>query len=231
MSLDNPIGEIIQWKPEWREHGTYTVIGVVKDMVKGSPFEPTHPSIIFLSDKDLDWLYIRINPHRSAGEAIPRIQKAFNEIIPSAPFDFVFTDDAFDNKFRSEERVGKLAGIFSVLAILISCSGLFGLASFMAERKTKEISIRKVLGASVSQLWRLLSTEYVILVLLSCLIAIPISSYFMKMWLDQYSYRITIGMPVYVFATLGAFAITVLTVSAQAIRTALKNPVDNLKCD
>lgn len=231
MGLQNPVGEFVTWHPEWHPGGTFKILGVVKDMVKGSPFEPTDPSIIFLTEKDQGWLYIKINPEVSASEALPKIQSVFTGLIPSAPFDYEFADEAYGAKFRSEERVGKLAGIFSFLAILISCSGLFGLASFVAEQRTKEISIRKVLGASVTNLWQLMSKEFMVLVIISCVIAIPLSSSFMEKWLQQYDYRTTIGWYVFVVAGIGAFVITLLTVSFQALKAALANPVDSLKTE
>ena len=146
LGLENPIGESLTWQPGGSERGTYKILGVVKDMVKGSPFEPTDPSIIFLTEDDLSNLYIRINPKISAHQALPEIQKVFKAIVPSAPFDYTFADEDYAAKFRAEERIGTLAAVFTGLAILISCLGLFGLASFVAEQRTKEIGIRKVLG-------------------------------------------------------------------------------------
>lgn len=231
MGLEDPVGELVTWHPTWREGGTFKILGVVRDMVKGSPFEPTDPSIIFLTEDDQRWLYIKINPTVSASEALPKIQSAFTRLIPSAPFDYKFADEAYGAKFRSEERVGNLAGVFSFLAILISCSGLFGLASFVAEQRTKEMSVRKVLGASIGNVWRLMSKEFIALVAISCVIAIPLSASFMEKWLQQYDYRTTIGWYVFGVAGIGALVITLLTVSFQAVRVALANPVDSLKSE
>jgi hypothetical protein len=231
MGIPNPVGELLTWAPEGNDRGTYKILGVVKDMVKGSPFEPTDPSIIFLSEKDEGWLYIRLREDAVASEAIPKIQSVFSSLIPSAPFDYTFSDDAYDAKFRSEERVGKLAGVFGFLAILISCSGLFGLASFMAEQRMKEISIRKVLGASIGNITRLMSNEFVLLVLISCAVAIPLSYYFMDQWLIQYDYRTSIGWEVFVVTGLIALIITLITVGLQSLKVALANPVKNLKTE
>jgi putative ABC transport system permease protein len=211
--------------------GTYKILGVVKDMVKGSPYEPTDPSIIFLSENDMQWLYIKIKPSVSAHEALSKIQSVIGGIAPSAPFDYTFADEAYRAKFLAEERIGKLATIFSTLALLISCLGLFGLASFVAEQRTKEIGIRKVLGASVANLWRMLSTDFVVLVLLSCLIATPISYYFLSDWLKSYEYRTEISGWVFVWSGLGAVFITLATVSFQAIKAAVANPVNSLKSE
>ena len=147
------------------------------------------------------------------------------------PFDYKFVDEEFGNKFREEERIGKLSSYFAVLAIFISCLGLFGMASFVAEQRTKEIGIRKVLGASVVNLWRLLSTEFFVLVLLSCIIAAPIAWYYLNNWLSNYDYRIEIKWQVFVLAALAALIITLLTVSFQAIKAAIANPVKSLRTE
>jgi ABC-type antimicrobial peptide transport system permease subunit len=152
-------------------------------------------------------------------------------LVPSAPFDYTFVDEAYQAKFRAEERIASLATFFSVLAILISCLGLFGLASFVAERRTKEIGIRKVLGASVADLWQMLSRDFVVLVIISCAIAIPLSYYFMTNWLQNYEYRTEISVLVFAAAGLGALLITLLTVSFQMLKAAFGNPVDSLRSE
>jgi ABC-type antimicrobial peptide transport system permease subunit len=198
-------------------------------MVKDSPFQSTRESIIFLSEEDEQWLFIRMKPTVSASEALPKIEKVFKSLIPSAPFDYTFADEDYKAKFQAEERVGKLAAVFASLAIFISCLGLFGLASFTAEQRTKEIGIRKVLGASVSNIWALLSKDFVGLVILACLIAGPIAWYFLSGWLENYEYRTTISLSVFALAGLSALLITLLTVSYQAIKAALANPVKTLR--
>jgi hypothetical protein len=227
LDLENPVGESLSWI----DRGEYKIVGVVKDMVKGSPYEPTDPSIIFLSENDMPWLYIKMKPTVSAHEALPIIRSVLAGIVPSAPFDYTFADEAYGAKFRTEERIGKLATLFSALALLISCLGLFGLASFMAEQRTKEIGIRKIMGASVTNLWKMLSTDFVLLVIISCSLAIPISYYFMNSWLEQYEYRTDISWNVFAFTGLGALLITLLTVSFQAIKAALVNPVKSLRTE
>ena len=206
-------------------------LGVVKDMIKASPFEPTYPSIIFLSEEEPHWLFIKINPQVSASEALSKIEAVFKELVPSAPFNYRFVDEEYAAKFVAEERIGKLAAVFAVLAIFISCLGLFGLASYVAEQRTKEIGIRKVLGASVAQLWQLLSKDFVILVIISCLIAIPIAYYFLHKWLQNYEYRTELSWWVFVAAGMGALFITLTTVSFQSIKAALANPVDSLRSE
>ena len=134
-------------------------------------------------------MHIRINPAVSASTALPKIRQAIEKIAPTALFDYKFVDEEYANKFSQEERIGKLSGVFSILAIFISCLGIFGMASFVASQRTKEIGIRKVLGASVTNLWRMLSKDFVILVLISCFIAIPIGYYLMNDWLEKFNYR------------------------------------------
>ena len=162
LGFENPIGETIQWQNGWRSKFTsFTVIGVIKDMVMKSPYAPPVPSVFFLSRYGTNWFNIRINPQTSNADALPKIEAVFRKIIPSVPSDYKFADQEYASKFAAEERVGKLASVFPVLAILISCLGLFGLASFVAGQRTKEIGIRKVAGASVFNIWTLLSKDFV----------------------------------------------------------------------
>lgn len=232
LGLENPVGETLNWSQgDNRNHSDYKILGVVKDMVKGSPYEPISPSIIFLSENDMQWLYIKMNPTVNAHEALPKIRSVFASIVPSAPFDYTFADEAYGAKFRAEERIGQLATLFSTLALLISCLGLFGLASFMAEQRTKEIGIRKIMGASVISLWKMLSKDFVVLIVISCGLAIPISFYFMNSWLGQYEYRTTISWNVFIVTGIGALVLTLLTVSFQAIKAALMNPVKSLRSE
>ena len=155
----------------------------------------------------------------------------FEKYNPAFPFDYKFADEEYAKKFNYEELVGNLALIIAVLAIFISCLGLFGLASFTAEQRIKEIGVRKVLGASVVNLWQLLSKDFVVLVLIACAIAIPVAWYFMNKWLEPYEYKITIGYSVFVLVVLLAIAITLITVSFQAIRAAVANPVKSLRTE
>jgi len=152
----------------------------------------------------------------------------FNKYNPSYPYKYVFADESYATKFNLEVLVGKLAGIFASLAIFISCLGLFGLAAYIAEQRTKEIGIRKVLGASVSEVWVLLCKDFIVLVFVSCLIASPLAYYFLQNWLMKYNYRIDIGAGVFVLAAVMALLITIVTISFQAIKAALANPVDSL---
>ena len=176
-------------------------------------------------------MHMRINPGMSASEALPKIESVFKKIAPAAPFDYKFVDTEYGLKFAAEERIGKLAALFAIFAIFISCLGLFGLASFVAEKRTKEIGIRKVLGASVYNLWRMLSKDFVVLVLISCFVAVPVAYYFLHQWLQQYEYRTEISWWIFAVAIGGSLMITLFTVSFQAIKAALANPVKSLRTE
>jgi ABC-type antimicrobial peptide transport system permease subunit len=174
---------------------------------------------------------IKINPTENAGEALTKIKKVFKIYNPSQPFEYQFVDDLYAQKFKNEKRTGKLASSFAALAIFISCLGLFGMASFMAEQRTKEIGVRKVLGATVFNLWQLLSKDFVVLIIISLLIAIPISYYFMHQWLIGYTYRTEITWWIFAGTAICAIMITLLTVSFQSIKAAMANPVKSLKTE
>jgi ABC-type antimicrobial peptide transport system permease subunit len=147
------------------------------------------------------------------------------------PFTYKFADDEYAKKFANEERIGELAGAFAILAIFISCLGLFGMASFVAEQRTKELGVRKVLGATVFGLWRLMSADFVTLVIISLLIAVPTARYFMHNWLQHYNYRTELSWWVFALTGAGAVIITLLTVSYQSIKAALMNPVKSLRSE
>jgi putative ABC transport system permease protein len=234
MNLPDPVGEPVRWT--WSRSNevlNYKILGVIKNMVMESPYDAIEPTIFFIKGHNggVNFINIKIKPDVSARVALPKIEAVFKKLIPSAPFDYQFVDEEYAKKFASEERIGKLATFFAVLAVFISCLGLFGLASFMAEQRTKEIGIRKVLGASVAGLWRLLSADFVLLVMISCLISGPVAYYFMESWLQKYTYRTEISWWIFAAAGSGALLITLLTVSYQAIRAALLNPVKSLRSE
>ncbi len=226
MGLENPIGEMVKW------HGkNWKIIGIIKDMVMRSPFEPIEPTVFMMDNRERPFniIDIKINPHASSREALEAIEPIFKKYAPNTPFSYKFASQEYENKFRAEERIGTLATFFAILAIFISCLGLFGLASFVAEQRTKEIGIRKVLGASVVSLWQMLSKDFVFLVIISCLLATPIAYYFMSSWLQKYTYRTEISWWIFVIVAAGALVICLLTISYQAIKAALMNPVKTLK--
>ena len=216
---------------KWGDNRTYKIVGVIKDMLMQSPYEPVKQTFYFLDYENVNWIVLKLNPNKSAQESIAKIEAVFKKYIPSAPFDYRFADDEFAAKFANEVRIGKLATFFAALAIFISCLGLFGLASFVAEQRTKEIGIRKVLGASVANLWGMLSKDFVLLVIISCFIAAPLAYYFMSKWLLKYEYRTGISWWVFAASATGALVITILTVSFQAIKAALANPVKSLRSE
>ena len=179
----------------------------------------------------VNWINIKINPAIAINNALPKIEAVFKKLVPAAPFDYRFVDQEYALKFAAEERIGKLSGFFAVLAILISCLGLFGLATFVAEQRTKEIGVRKVLGASVFNVWHLLSKEFAFLVIISLVIAGPIAYYFMRDWLQSYQYRAELSWWIFVAAGSGALLITLMTVSFQSIKAAIANPMKSLRTE
>ena len=232
MNIKDPVGKIIT-----NDHGSNadrkTIVGVVKDMIMSSPYDPVKQAFYMYSANQnrANWMILRLNPAKSASQSLADIEAVFKAVIPSAPFAYEFVEDGYSTKFTEEVRIGKLASFFTALAILISCLGLFGLASFVAEQRTKEIGIRKIVGASVFNLWKLLSRDFVLLVGLSCLIAIPLGYYYLSNWLKKYDYRIEISWWVFAAAVAGAIIITMLTVSFQAIKAAMANPVKSLRSE
>jgi len=224
VGFEHPVNESIKWRDTNR-----IVLGVVNDMVMESPFRPAEPTFFMLYNRSIHVITIRVRPSALMRDALASAEKAFKRYNPASPFAYQFTDEAYAAKFSDEEQLEKMIGLFTGLAVFISCLGLFGLASFVAEQRTKEIGVRKVLGASVFSLWRLLSGEFAKLVLLSCAVAIPIAWFFAHRWLEQYAYRTTISWWLFVTAGVGALFITLLTVSYQAIRAALINPAKSLR--
>jgi ABC-type antimicrobial peptide transport system permease subunit len=197
-------------------------------MVINSPYDSIQPAI-FLGDPYYNVITARIRPGTPVHTALEGIAKIFKQYNPGSPFVYDFVDKTYSAKFAAEERIGRLALVFTILAIFISCLGLFGLASFVAEQRTREIGIRKVLGARVFTLWGLLSKEFLKLVAVALLIAIPFTHWLMTQWLLNYLYRST--MPWWIFATAGTsiLLITLATVSYQSLNAALTNPTKSLR--
>ncbi len=230
MGFADPVGKTISWAAGDKKL-FFTVIGVIKNMVMESPYDPVKPTIYYMDYENVNWIDIKLNPNKSAAESISKVEAVFKKLIPSAPFDYKFADKEFAAKFASETRIGQLSGVFAVLAIFISCLGLFGLASYMAEQRTKEIGVRKVLGASVFTLWKMLSKDFVVLVIISLAIVTPTAYYFMHRWLQNYQYRTEISWWIFALAGISAIIITIVTVSFQSIKAALANPVKSLKAE
>lgn len=227
LGFENAVGEILTWNER-----PYTIIGVIKDMIIESPYQPVRPSLWHIGPEDnIGLAILKLNPHMGVHEAIEKIKTVFTKYSPAAPFSHEFVDVEYARKFSDEERIGKLASFFALLAIFISCLGISGLASFVAEQRTKEIGVRKVMGASVVNLWGMLSKDFLRLVLLSLILAMPIAWYLMSNWLQKYEYRSTIAWWIFAAAAVGALTITLLTVSYQSIKAAVANPVNSLRSE
>jgi putative ABC transport system permease protein len=223
--IPDPVGELMKFGGK-----TYTVVGVVKDMLTNSPYEKIEPAI-FLGDGYRDFITTRLKAGIPVHVAMAKMEKVYRKYNPGSPFVYQYNDDEYANKFAAEVRIGNLSAVFAGMAIFISCLGLFGLASFVADQRTKEIGVRKVLGATILSIWRLLSVQFVKLVLISLCIAIPISYYGMNSWLQNYNYREGISWWIFGIAGLGILMITLLTVSFQSVKAALMNPVNSLRSE
>ncbi len=227
MGLENPVGEVM----DWGGHTKCKIVGIVEDLVTQSPYAPVKQMIFVLNEKRVNFVTIKINPEISIKEALVKIEPVFKKYDPENAFEYQFEDEEHAKKFGNEKRIGTLASIFASLGIFISCLGLFGLASFVAEQRTKEIGIRKVLGATVFHVWRMLSRDFAVLVIISCVFAIPVSFYFMNEWLQQYDYRTDMSWEVFAASALGALLITLATVSYQSVKAAVANPVGSLRSE
>ncbi len=226
MGFNEPLGQIIKDNGiEWH------VVGVVKDFVFNSPFQKIEPLVIEGAKGWFNVMHMKLNEANSTSENLAIVENIYKKYNPEYPFDFEFVDGEYAEKFSDQQRTGKLATLFTLLTILISCLGLFGLASYMAENRIKEVGIRKVLGASVTTIVTLLSKDFLKLVAISILIAIPIAWYYMYNWLEEFDFRISIS--VWVFAIAGGLTLVIalVTVSFQAIKAARANPVKSLRSE
>lgn len=226
MRLKDPLGQIVKWQDR-----KCTVVGVVKNFVWASPYEPVKPVIIGFDKNWAGTIGVRLNPKISVSKSLATIESLYKKYNPEYPFEYKFVDENFSRKFQTEKLLGTLSSAFTVLAIIISCLGLFGLASFAAEQRKKEIGIRKVLGATVSSLWFNLSREFLQLVIISFVVGSAISYYYMDKWLSQYTYRTNISAWVFVATIAISVAVCLATVSWQAIKAALSNPVKSLRSE
>jgi len=226
MGKEGKIGGIIT-------NGRYkeTIVGIIKDFIYNDVYGKSSPLVFFNGSNSATVMAVRFKPNVNLSQALEKTGDVMKKENPGFPFEFKFADKDFDAMFSSETLIGKLAGVFSMLAIFISCLGLFGLAAYTAERRTKEIGIRKVLGASVTGLTGLLAKEFLQLVTLSCIIAFPVAWWFMKGWLQDFAYRTTIQWWMFALTGLSALLIALITVSFQAIKAAIANPVDSLRSE
>ncbi|CAL1517927.1 ABC transporter permease [Chitinophaga sp. MM2321] len=227
MKFKDPIGKIVSdLGIDWH------IVGVIKDFILTSPYEPTRPILIcgakssFMSFKVIQ---IKLNGHNATAQNLKKVAAIFKKYNPEYPFEYKFVDEAYAEKFDNEQRQGTLAALFAGLTIFISCLGLFGLATYMAESRIKEIGVRKVLGASITNITTLLSKDFVKLVIISFVIAAPLSYWSMYKWLQDYEYHVSIQWWVFAAACFLSVAIAILTVSYQSIKAALVNPVKSLR--
>jgi len=226
VGYKEPIGKTIKIDDQ-----VLTIVGVNENVVMRNPFKSVSPAVILFDANNVSNIFLRLKPTADLKKALAAIKPITEKYNPSLPFEYKFVDEEFQKKFTTENQVAKLAGILAGLAIFISCMGLFGLAMFMAERRTKEIGIRKVLGATVANLWMLLSKEFVVLVVVACLITSPLTFWLMKNWLNKYEFRIEINWWVFAVSGMLAILIALLTVSFQAIKAAIANPVKSLRTE
>lgn len=227
MRFKHPLGQVIGY-PGY----PYKVVGVVRDFIIESPYEPIRPMVMWGPKGNyFNAIHFKLNPARSTAGNLKIMEQVFKKYNPEYPFEYNFVDQEYARKFSDEQATATLAGLFAALTIFISCLGLFGLAAYMAEARVKEIGVRKVLGASIANLTTLLSKEFVMLVLISIVVATPIAWYFMDKWLMNYKYRTHIDPWVFVLAGVGAIFISLATVSYQAIRAAMASPIRSLRSE
>lgn len=226
LNKEDVIGEKVQ-----NDGRDYEIVGVVRDFIYSDVYANAAPLILFAQPSSTNYLFIRLKQGLDMPDALAKIESVIKTHNPAYPFEYRFMDEEFGKLFKSEMLIGKLSRLFALLAIFISCLGLFGLAAYTAERRTKEIGIRKVLGASEQSLVLLLSKDFVKLVLIAILVATPLAWYFMSNWLQDFAYRIELSW--WFFATAGVLAlfIALATVSVQAIKAASANPVKNLRIE
>lgn len=227
LGFEDPIGKTLDAFDD-----KLTIIGVVKDILNQGAYEPIKQTIYyydFVGRSSV--LSIKLNPKINTSKALAEIEEIFKSINPDSPFDYSFSSDRLMRKYRDEEQFQQLATISSIVTILISSLGIFAMAAFLAEKKSKEISIRKVLGASISNIWMLLSKEFALLIVIAGLVASPIAYYLMQGWLEGYNYRTELSWRIFGIAIFIALIITVATISYQTIKAALVNPVDILRSE
>jgi len=231
IGVDNPLGQVLEAPRDLYGQKHFAVVGVVKDMIKASPFEPARPLMVFCTTYPMEHLFIRLKPGVDYASALPKVQDTYENLLPAEGFNYKFVGNQYLTKFEPEEQIGNFATTFCVLAVLISCLGLFGLSSFVVSQRVKEIGIRKVLGASVINLWLLLSKDFSALVLIACVLALPGALYILNSWLEGYSYRVILDPWVFLLGASACLVITVLTVSFHSLRVSKANPVESLRSE
>jgi ABC-type antimicrobial peptide transport system permease subunit len=225
MQLDDPVGKKITWWGDQRE-----IIGVIKDFHNRPLYEKIEPTGFLLDPENAGQVFVKTAPGKMT-EAISSLQSSFAKVLPELPLHFDFVDEQYAKKYKSESLTSRLANYFALISILVSCLGLLGLATFMAEQKTKEIGIRKVLGATTLSIIGLLSKDFIKLVIVALLISVPVSYFFMTSWLQNFAYSIDIQWWFFALSGLIAVMVAVLTVGMQSIRAAVANPIKSLQSE
>lgn len=225
MGLKNPVGMKMSYGKD------FTVIGVTDNVIMESPFKPVDPMMIYYDPGNSNNIGIRLNNNIPPKKALASIETIFKKYNPSSPFEYQFVDQEFEKKFLSENLISKLSNIFAGLAIFICCIGLAGLASFTIEKRIREIGIRKVLGATVQQLLMLISKEFLKLVLIAFVIAVPLTWWFMHNWLQKYEYRVNISVLMFGIVGLVILLLTLFVVSVNTMSAAMRNPVKSLRTE
>jgi ABC-type antimicrobial peptide transport system permease subunit len=225
MGLKNPIGMQMKYGRN------YTVIGVTDNVVMGSPYQAVDPMMVFYDPKNSSSISIRLNNAAHLQKSLQAIEEIFKKHNPAYPFEYQFADQEFGKKFLTEDLISRITNIFAGLAIFICCIGLAGLASFTIQKRIREIGIRKVLGATVQQLLMLISKEFLKLVLIAFVIAVPLTWWFMNNWLEKYPYRVSIS--IWLFGVVGIIILllTLVVVSLNTMKAAVANPVQSLRTE
>jgi ABC-type antimicrobial peptide transport system permease subunit len=226
MRLKNPIGTVV--KDNGRD---WTVVGVLKDFIYESPFQKVQQLMVFGPASWFNVMHFKLNPARPIAENLRLAEQVFKQFNPQYPFEYKFVDEAYAKKFDDQKRTGKLAALFAGLTIFISCLGLFGLATYMAQNRIKEIGVRRVLGATVNNITTLLSKDFLKLVVVALLIASPLAWWAMYTWLQEFEYRVAIEWWVFAAAGILSVIIALVTVGYQAIKAATSNPVKSLRTE
>ncbi|MGH2643996.1 MAG: ABC transporter permease, partial [Chitinophagaceae bacterium] len=231
MGKGTAVGKTLHWSGD--TSGTVlNVVGIVNNYVYGNMYGKPDPVIFFcINTPAASNMYVRLKPGTDVNAAIKQMSVVLRKDNPFYPFTYHFVDDQFNRMFQNEQLISELSRVFAALAILISCIGLFGLAAYTAERRTKEIGVRKVLGASVADITTLLSKDFLQLVFISCIVAFPMAWLLMHHWLQNYQYRIQISWWIFLLAGTLAIFIALITVSFQAIKAAIANPVESLRTE
>jgi putative ABC transport system permease protein len=223
--IKDPIGKKFKL---WNVEGS--IIGVIKDFHLASMKNKIEPVVFYYAPSNLNAIYIKTTG-KDAPKAIAAAEKQWKTYSADFPFSYMFLDDVYNNMYRSEQRTGTLFNVFALIAIVISCLGLFGLATYTAQVRTKEIGVRKVLGASVPGIIQLLAADFIKLILIAIAIATPVAWYMMDKWLQDFVYKTNMGWMVFAFAGIAAIVIALVTISFQAVKAAIANPIRSLRTE